>query len=154
MNIDAAFHTYHRALIYFANDMVDDYAAAQDIVTDVFIRVWQKDLKDEKHLRYTLFLSVKHRCMDYLKANVHRRKAYNRYANREPDGYLILDEVIEPLRLAVLELPNHCREVVQLYLKGIPIREIAAQLNMSHKTVHSQKTRAIHLLRKLIKHHD
>jgi RNA polymerase sigma-70 factor (ECF subfamily) len=151
MNIVAAFHSYHRALIYFANGMVEDFAAAQDIVTDVFVRVWQRDLNDENHLKNTLFTAVKNGCIDYIRASGTRNEAYNRYAELEPDHCIIMDEYTAPLVAAVKLLPDQCRLVVQLYLTGMPIREIGKQLSISHKTVHAQKTRAIHLLRKLIK---
>jgi RNA polymerase sigma-70 factor (ECF subfamily) len=151
MNITAAFNSYHKALIYFANGMIEDYAAAQDIVTDVYVKVWQRDLNDDQHVKNFLFSTVKNSCIDYLRSSGFRSKAYDKYAEIEPDHYLIMDEVVDPLRLAVQQLPDQCRHVVELYLQGVPIREIATQLKMAHKTVHSHKTRAIHLLRKLIK---
>lgn len=157
MNIDDAFKAYHRPLIFYANSIIDNFEAAEDIVTEVFIKAWQREFNDEKHFKNALFTWVKNSCIDYGRGRNNKAKLSKGYKGDtvfDPYHCLIIADFVEPLRLAVLQLPHQCRAVVQLYLKGIPLPEICKRLSMSNKTVHSHKTRAIHLLRKLIKLHE
>ena len=151
MNIDALFYEYHKPLISYAYALTNDTLAAEDIVTEVFINAWKVEKPIDK-VRGYLFTSVRNKSFDYLKHHKIETAFVNSYSHFEPEHYEIMEEVITRLWLEIDKLPKQCRNVVNLYLQGISIRDIGKELNISHKTVHSQKTVAIHLLRKLLKH--
>lgn len=63
------FETYHAPLFRFAESYVCCPGLAEDIVQNVFIKMWEYPLKRvSKSLRSYLFLMVRNACVDYLRS--------------------------------------------------------------------------------------
>ncbi len=61
-------------------------------------------------------------------------------------------ELEEKIRKALLKLPEKCREVFELSrFEGKKYTEIATQLNISVKTVETQMSKALHILKTELK---
>jgi RNA polymerase sigma-70 factor (ECF subfamily) len=68
-NFRAVFDRYYPSLCYFAEKLVQDNPAAEDIVEDVFLRLWQKEPDFDKHknIKAVLYIAVKNACLDFIK---------------------------------------------------------------------------------------
>ena len=62
------FFTYHTALLRFAQTFVDDRQCAEEIVSDVMMKIWEKrkDLQSIANLRVYLYISTKNTALNYL----------------------------------------------------------------------------------------
>jgi RNA polymerase sigma factor (sigma-70 family) len=63
------FDEHYSALCYFAEKLVQDSPAAEDIVEDVFLKLWQKEPDFDKHknIKAVLYIAVKNACLDFIK---------------------------------------------------------------------------------------
>src|SRR5690349_13919793 len=64
---EKVFHLFNPALCFFARRLVNDGAIAQDIVTDVFIKLWQKqsDFKTVYSVKAFLYISTRNACLNH-----------------------------------------------------------------------------------------
>ena len=147
---------HYKPLCYFANRLTQNETEAKDIVTNTFVRLWEKHQEFEaaENIKSFLYLSIKGASLNYLRDLKKRTAAQQLYFNQiEQNENTILHEIIEAEFLKVLDkeiglLPGKCREVFNLlYFEGKKTDEIAAKLNISVQTVRNHKTRAVELLK-------
>ena len=64
------FEMYHKALCFFATRIVRDSLEAEDIVQDVFLKIWEnaERLELTSSIQHYLFASVRNGCLNYLKS--------------------------------------------------------------------------------------
>lgn len=129
---------------------------ANDIVSDVFLKIWEQhsSLSHIKEIRSYLYATVRNHTLNYLK-----KRETNGQHTQEVAGHLqeqlsedslkaLLDaETIRLLMAAIHNLPTECEKVVMLGLEGYSTSEIAAKLGISAPAVSQQKARAVKLLR-------
>lgn len=143
------FRTHYVALCVRAFGYVHDHKIAEDIVQDVFLSLWERrhQLDFDRSLLPLLTVSVKNRSIDLLRRSKKRSRSDSPAAD-ELDEYiraLIADDISADLELGQLrdeihkgisELPEQSRRIFLLSREsGLKNREIAAQLNISIKTV-------------------
>lgn len=146
-------------LMSYASKYVDGYTA-EDIVQEVFLKVWQKQtfLLTTEGLKTYLFRSVQNACLDYLKHQVvadnymdavtRKLKIEELYFNDDPTFMEAEDERIHSIYHEIGKLPEKCREVFTLaYLNEKKSAEIAAMLNISTRTVEAQLYKALKMIR-------
>ena len=151
---DRIYHEYAARLIVFARRFVTE-KFAEDIVQDVFVRVWQQGrfrLPSEELSRY-LYRSVLNACRN----SIRHELVVSRYV-RTSLAELRLGEVEyelrildEPrneredvLRALIEQLPERCREVFRMSrFEGLKNREIAARLGISETAVEKHLARAV-----------
>lgn len=150
------FKTHYAHLCRVAYGYVPNREECEDIVQDTFIAVWSKgkdELPEAEFLPYML-TSVKNNCISFLR----RRRLETVPLDELPvsEDTSSVDEcedhfstpTEETLDAALSTLPPKCREVFLMSkLRGMKYREIAAELNLSEKTVDNQMGKAIKLLR-------
>lgn len=150
------FHFYYPGLIMYAVQFTADEADAEEIVQDFFVRVWERhqQLIPCDSLKSYFFSSVKNGSLDFLK---HRKveKQYisemielsGRHLAYDPDLYVESD-LQEKLKKGIGLLPEKCREIfVMSRIRGLKNEEIAAELNISKRTVETQISKALKVLR-------
>ena len=137
-----AYEKYIDAMLTLAMGLLNQRAAAEDVVQDVFLSFARsaKDLRPHGSLRSYLATCVLNRVRD-------SRRQCLRQARRDaglcvsaesagPDRTVILAEQAARLNEAVAELPEEQREVVLLRLKAnLKFREIAQLQQTSINTV-------------------
>lgn len=147
------FQRFFNYLVVFAIRRVQRRDVAEDIVQEIFMKVWECEKKFNSYIGFKTFLynAVANRCLDYLKHVI----VENRYAEvflKEKKEWDELDfveeEMYRELYLAVSELPKQSRAVFELSLKGKKNEEIAQLLNLSIFTVKSYKKNGLQYLRK------
>ncbi|MGQ8336140.1 RNA polymerase sigma-70 factor [Sunxiuqinia sp. A32] len=158
-SFDFFFNYYYPGLCVYAQNLIslseDD---AKNVVQDVFLKFWNDRMKIsiETSVRAYLFVSVKNKCLDFLKKNKMHFKLNEEIAGLEiADNSLdtfVLSELEELFSHSLNKLPERCRKVFELSrFKGLKNREIAVELNISEKTVENQMTKALRFLKTELK---
>lgn len=145
---------YSLRLYRFALGYLKSKEEAEELVQEVFTKIWEKrkELKTDcsfKAFLFTIAFNIirKHfrtrtRLTDYLQ---HNNNARTDNYTVEITAYNSLKQYIDQL---VDQLPPRRREIfAKSRFDGLSITEIAAELNISHKTVENQLTEALRFLR-------
>ncbi|MCD0487791.1 RNA polymerase sigma-70 factor [Pedobacter sp. MC2016-14] len=147
---------HYKPICYFATRLTQHEPEAKDIVTDTFVKLWEKHAEFETaaNIKSFLYLSVRGACLNYLRDLKKRTAAQQLYFEQiDQNGNSVLHEIIEAEFLKILDreinlLPEKCKEVfTMLYFEGKKTDEIAAELEISVQTVRNHKTRAVELLK-------
>jgi len=147
------FETYHAPLFRFAETYVCCPGLAEDIVQDVFIKIWENPVsRVSKSLRSYLFLMVRNSCIDYLRSvQVEDKKMQKLFEAQVLSDSVDLDideNISLKIKDAIDELPEQCREVYQMSVyDGLKHAEIAEELDISVSSVKVQVYRAKNNLR-------
>lgn len=153
---------YPRLLAYARGFVGSDNA--DDVVQDVFAELWERrmDVEMGEQLLAFLFRSVythsinvlKHRqvserYIDAVKAIQEHREAY---AHQTPLTLAVNADLRQAIDEAIAQLPNRCREIfTKSYVEGKRNKDIAAELQLSVKTVDAQIYKALKMLRAHLK---
>jgi RNA polymerase sigma-70 factor (ECF subfamily) len=157
------FHLFYPALCFFAGRLVNDAAIAQDIVTDVFVKFWQKqsDFKTVYAVKAFLYISTRNACINHNQQAQYQgriRESIRLQSNEVDDDGMkeaIHSEVLQQVYTIVNDLPEKCREVIFLsYSKGLDCHEIARQMQLSVHTVRNQKSRGVHLIKNRFRYRE
>ena len=152
------FKTYYQSLLHYAYVMLRDEVIAEEMVQQVFYKLWEKREKLEIRTSRKAFLykAVHNECLNYLKHEKHKR-AHEKYAvmmndevyREKTNDPMHLTELQERLQKAMSELPEQCRNIFYLNrIEELKYREIAEELGLSVKTVEAQISKALKVLRK------
>lgn len=152
------FDTYYKRLYLFSLSYVDDKFAAEEIVENTLLKLWQKRNKLDKikNLKSYLYTMVRNASIDYnkkekkfVRLDVEKHDSFH-----QRDQYIIEEETHAILFQALEKLPEKCRKVFELScLDGVKYKDIAEDLQISINTVKSQRARAIELLKSHLKNH-
>lgn len=150
------FRNYSRTLILYALGYNVNQAVAEDIVQEVFISLYERQLffPTGESLRSFLYISVRNSTLNYLK----HKKIEQHYLqqtewedigeNKEDIELKILKEEVYRRIFAILEtLPAQCRRIFEMHLTGHRNEDIANLLHLSIHTVKTQKKRVMQKLR-------
>jgi RNA polymerase sigma-70 factor (ECF subfamily) len=147
--------TYHHKLCVYANSLVKNIYSAEDIVQNVFIKVWEQRtrLKSDYALKSFLYKLVYNEFIDLYRKNqslFSLEKSYYDALNSIvfEDDSESFQRVLNVVNKEIQNLPPKCKEVFILSKKeGLTNIEIAEHLDVSVKTVEAQITKAFSLLR-------
>ena len=145
-----AFRKFSPRLEAFAQKYTNDTNEAEDIVQDVFLKLWERrELLDNISLTSFLFMMVRNSCLNHLKHRQIADTVQQRIPDTEtaerlyaadfvPDpSSLLIDQIME-------ELPPKCKEAFVLSrLNGLKNREIAEHMAITEKVVEKHITRAL-----------
>ncbi|MBC9795822.1 RNA polymerase sigma factor [Sinomicrobium weinanense] len=150
---------YYRKLCIYANSLTNDSLTAEDIVQNVFIRLWKKRhlLTIRTSLKSFLYRSVHNEYIDQYRKNVALLNVEKRYIEHlnaiiEPEEAQGNEKLIKQVFEAIQNLPPRCKEVFMLSKKnGLTNIEISEYLGISINTVENQIGKAFKILRKSLK---
>jgi RNA polymerase sigma-70 factor (ECF subfamily) len=155
---EIAFKAHFKDLLAYAFVILRNEALAEEIVQEVFYRIWLKKqkLSINKSLKAYLYKSVYHTCINklkYEKNNARYVQPLEEYKNQpgiDESTYKIeLSELEKAIQIALNDLPERCRTIFQLSrFEDLTYQQIADQLELSIKTVESQMGKALKKLRK------
>jgi len=140
------YEKYESDLRTLAANLLDDKAAAEDVVHDVFVSLLQ--VVDKFELRSSLagYLKtcVANRSRDYVRRRQRQTAAINNAEQVIPSGdgpinLVIKSEELQKLGSAMSQIPYEQREAIVLRLHGkMKFKTIARLQNVSIKTAHSR----------------
>jgi len=159
---DQLFHRFYSSLCFFADNILKDKHAAEDIVQDMLLKVWQRqqDFEQFGALRSFLYTGVKNACfnqLDKVKVKARHEEYENANPQKEADilNLIIRTEVVRQLYAVVDTLPEQCRNVIRMtFEQGMKPQEIADELGVTISTVNNQKMRGLKLLKDRLSDHD
>ena len=146
------FMEYYPSLFSFARHYVEESSVAEDLVQDIFVKVWEtrESLKKVDDMSAYLYQMVRFKCFNHLKGEKVRSNARQLFTQElqihEIDNY-IREETFRVVGKAMEELPPACRTVFSMALDGYKAKDIADELNIAVETVKKQKQIARRILR-------
>lgn len=155
------FDRYYAPFCLYAKRFIDDEAEREDIVSDVFARLWADqdllDLTSDTTLGY-IKMCVKNSCLNYLKHQeyewnyVEKMQKYAPIYDENYDSVFTLDELYHMLYDTLEKLPDDYREVFkQSFFAEKTQAEIAESMNLSVKTVGRYKQKVMEVLQQTFK---
>ena len=150
------FDTCYEKLVKKVIFIINDQTVAEDIVQEVLLDFWNRKVWNAIEISIEAYLNraVSYKCIDYLRKNKRATKVV--LPNEINDACDLLGEVDRPvlqerINQVINSLPPKCRTIFLLSkYEELPNKAIAAQLNISVKTVENQMTIALKLLRKTL----
>jgi RNA polymerase sigma-19 factor, ECF subfamily len=157
---EAMFRAYYDALCRYVAGYLGSRDAAEDVVQDVFARIWEVRARwvvsDVQHYLYT---AVRCRAMSHLRRTAVRRRAApwlalegrGRAAAVPADAEFEAEELRRRLERALTALPPRSRAAFVLSRReGLSYDEVALRMAISPKTVGVHIGRALTILRKTL----
>ena len=149
------FDDYYRSLSVFATQYVDDLETAKEIVQDLFVSLYEnrKSLVITTSLRSYLYQSIRNRCLNHLKYQKMERKhldqaAFEQESIEDLEARIDENELEYRIFQIVTELPPKCQEIFRMSrVKGMKNHAIANHLDISIRTVETQISNALKVLR-------
>ncbi|HEY0740292.1 MAG TPA: RNA polymerase sigma-70 factor [Chryseosolibacter sp.] len=152
-----AFEIFYPPLVNFARGLIGNKGIAEEQVQDVFVALWEKrnNLDAGRELFPYLVVSVRNRCInEYNHARVENKYRFEqKHLSELYENYdQLTEDRLKNLHAAIGNLPPECRRVfVMSKFDRKAHKQIASELNISTKTVESQITKAMKILRNQLK---
>lgn len=155
----AVFKKYYGKVRLFILSIVKDETATQDLVQDVFVKLWEKRrrLTDIRSLDDFLFIISRNTALDYFKKAFRKKDvpmdlvddALMARISSDISGSIEANSELDLIRKAVMALPEK-RRCIYLMSKidGMSNEDIASAMGITKKTVENQ----LHLAKSAIKH--
>lgn len=148
-------------LFRVARQYVPVFQAAEEIVADAFIMLWEKrhEVSRIEDIRWYLYTSVRNRSLNWVRQQ--KAKSYMPLSDTDveytwdnnPENLLITDETLAEINKAINELPPKCREIFVLVKEDrLKYKKVAELLGVSIKTVENQLSIALKKLYFLLEH--
>ena len=149
---ESLFRSSYVSLVHYAKSIIKDQDTAEEIVQDLFFRLWQnrEKLVIESTLNGYLFRAVHNRCLHHIS----HRKIVEKYArekvtegphaNEDPVDILRYAELQEKINRILEKLPGRCSMIFCMSrFEGMKYNEIAEKLSVSVKTVEANMGKAL-----------
>ena len=142
------FETYFTPLCRFMHLYVKETTIVEELALDIFTYVWEnrKTLQIQLSLKAYIFQAAKNKCLNVLR----QKKLTVSLDDTQQDVpetdemSLETEELYNLIQEAVMALPDKCKEVFNLSrTENLTNQEVAAQLNISEKTVEGHITNAL-----------
>lgn len=145
------YEKYQRILLRFATGYLKVREPAEEIVNDVFYKVWdnKKRIAEISNLRLYLFSSVRNACLTSLAMDKRRKDLVSDFSFTEvlqddPESLYISSELHVLIHRTIQDLPPRCRQVYKLIrIEGLKNKEVAVKLNISVNTIDVQLAIAV-----------
>ena len=157
---DALFRHYSALVYRFAFSYLKSRPAAEEIVQECFIKIWEKraQLRDDVPLKGYLFTTAHHAVLNELRRDQHHLRLHGQVAAAAGPASVANEaeyQEMEALYAAALDrLPPKQREVFVLSRQlGLSYPEIAERQGVSVKTVEAHIMQALKTMRSYFKLH-
>lgn len=155
------FHAWKGKLYGFLLDLTHAEAKAEDMVQDIFAKVWQRrgQLEDITNFSAYLFRMAQNHAIDQLR-RLSRESAFlaslagSESPSSSPEDSLLKKEVLSLIQQAIETLPPRQKEIYHLHQQqGLKHEEIAIRLGLSISTVQNHMFRALENIRTYLNAH-
>ena len=140
-------------LLWFAIGFLKNREISEEIVSDVYVNVWNNRLQLESilNLKSYLFICVRNGCLSHLRKvknekiiSIDSVSEFNFVRVEGPENDYIEKETIEQIYAAIETLPCKCKLAFTLAkINGLKYREIAEMLGVTEKTVNNHLVLAV-----------
>jgi RNA polymerase sigma-70 factor (family 1) len=147
------FLLYHPRLISFSFSITKSKESAEEVVSDVFLKIWTKrsSLTRVTNFHLYIYIITKNFSINYLlkQKREHTFSFDDTFVEfkslyPDPEQTMITAEMFRRVHLAIQSLPPKCQLIFKLVKEdGLKYREVAELLDLSVKTVENQMTIAL-----------
>jgi RNA polymerase sigma-70 factor (ECF subfamily) len=148
------YNLFHKKLQHFAKTIIRSDEIAEEVVDDVFVKLWnnREKITEIDNITVYLYIAVKNQSLnalarkarqlvsesfDYLDIEIEK-------AIGDPAQLMITEEIMHRMQKAVDELPPRCKMVFKLVREdGLKYKEVAQILNISVNTIDVQMAIAV-----------
>jgi RNA polymerase sigma-70 factor (family 1) len=147
------FLLYHKRLVSFSRAITKTKESAEEVVSDVFLKIWTTRYTLIKIENFHLYIYVTTKNLSINRLLKEKRQqsfsldeieinTKNIYS--DPEQLMITAEMYKRVRLAIESLPPKCQLIFKLVREdGLKYKEVAALLDLSLKTIENQMTIAL-----------
>ena len=143
---------YSHALHFHAYKIIKDQDIAREMVSDAFVKLWQKkeNFHTSESIKSFLYLVVRNQCLDHLKSSrIRFQHTEELLVDLESKEENILTRIIYT---ELIELPSQQGKIFQLsILEGKDTDEICAELGTTSSNIYFSRSKAIATLKKVFK---
>lgn len=157
------FHTFYGKLLGLARYYVHSNELAEEVVSDVFVKVWdkRKKLAGVKKMESYLYILVKNHALNQIRSSAgHQFMTIDkvdleiRVAARNPEEQLLSKEMMSVFEGSVSSLPAKCNLVYRMVKDdGMSYKETSKLLNISVKMVEKHIGTALRRIRNDMDHY-
>ena len=148
------YNEYSGRLYYFALRYLKTEALAEELVQEVFTKIWERraDLKEELSFKSFLFTIAFNIIKKYFRTKAYLSEYLKTGISTNPDMQttqeITYNSLYQNITELVNQLPDRRKEIfIKSRFEGCSIKEIAVELKISHKTVENQLTEALKFIR-------
>ena len=145
---------YSGRLYRFALGYLKSEEEAEELVQEVFTKIWEKrsDLKEELSFKSFLFTIAFNIIRKHFRTKVYLSEYFKNGIRDDIDMQtsqkITYDSLYQYISELVNQLPNRRKEIfIKSRFEGHSVKEIADELQISHKTVENQLTDALKFIR-------
>lgn len=144
----------------FALAIIKNKELSEEIVSDVFIRIWQnrQKLQNIENFKLYLYISTKNTALNY--ASRHFRKETLSLDDIDinisapianPEQLMITSEAVKKIEAEIQKLPPRCRLIFKLVREdGLKYKDIASLLGISVNTIDNQMATALRKMKSAV----
>ena len=150
---DKYFHT----MCIWTNKHLHDETVAEEIVSDCFIKLWERRGKIEikKSLKSYLFLMLRNQLVSHLRKDKKKLIVKTDQIPEIMDEMALEQDFYSNLHIAINKIPERRRQILLLAVfESLTYKEIADRLNISLNTVKTQMGRAYQTLKEELDPND
>jgi RNA polymerase sigma-70 factor (ECF subfamily) len=137
-------------LYKYSYTFIKSHECAEEIVSDVFIKLWKirLTLRDVDNLKTYLYKATKNYSLNYISKTSRiqvltldemKTMATSTVLNYSPEDIYISNESMNIISRVIRELPPQCRQIFKLVREdGLKYKDVAIALNISTFTVRNQ----------------
>ena len=151
-------NSYHDKLCVYARGLTKDHYTAQDIVQNVFLKIWQnrKKLNSSYNLNNFLYKSIYNEFIDHYRKiklltpleEEHIKQLKSIVSDQKVSE---IERLVKQVKEEIENLPPKCKSVFTMAkLEGLTYVEIAEYHQVSIRTVEMHMSRAFEIIRKKI----
>jgi len=149
------FDVYYRKMVAYANKYLEDLDLSRSVVQDTFVMLYEKRDEINIHTSFNshLYQTVRNRCLNIIKRNKmalehHQHILETKNDFEEQFDNLEYTELENCISKAIESLPPQCKKIFKMNrFDGIGNQNIADELNLSKRTVETQISKALKIIR-------
>jgi RNA polymerase sigma-70 factor, ECF subfamily len=150
--VEQYFHNHYEGLHRYAFTMLKDNDDAKDAVQAVFLKLWEKrDTLDEaQSVKSYLYTAVYHYCLNIKRHDKIKAKYItdSNGADHDKADMLVSKEINQQIMQHIAALSPQCQLIfTKSRFEGKKYADIAAEMDLSIKTVEAQMGKALKILR-------
>ena len=146
---------YWYRLFLIAQRRLDDKAASEELVQEIFVQLWEKREKVQiQSLENYLVRAMKYSVIDYIRQQIVKNNYIDHYRafidqeECQTDDIIAVNDLTLSIEAGLKTLPEKSREIFRLSrIENWPVTKIATHLQLSEKGVEYHITKSLKTLR-------
>jgi len=150
------FDKYYHELCSFSNIIISNQQLAEEVVADVFVKIWQKKefIEITTSVKSYLYKSTKNTTISYLRKKKVDEVSLDDIFNLQeenssnPESIIIQGETLEQIKDVLSILPKKSKMVFQMHrFNQLKYKDIAEIMNVSVKSIEKHMSKSMKILR-------